>query len=85
MRLDLAVERTVMLSIGPDNTPWSISSDEPNLEMLLGIEINVQGRNLIMSREKKMISTARNYALNSQELCTQQPGTMHKISLVVPN
>ena len=56
-----------MLSMGPDNMSCNLSSEELNLEMpiigkYLGIEINVKGRNLIKSREKKMISTARNYA-----------------------
>ena len=61
--MKLAVEKMVMLSTGPDNMSWNISSDEPNHEMLpvgkyLEIEINVKGRNLIRSK-KKMISTAR--------------------------
>ena len=61
--MKLAVEKMVMLSTGPDNMSWNISSDEPNHEMLpvgkyLGIEINVKGRNLIRSK-KKMISTTR--------------------------
>ena len=69
MRMKLALEKTVMLSMGPDNTFWNFSFEEPNLEMAivgkyLGIEINVKGRNLIKSREKKMISIARKLCIN---------------------
>ena len=46
MHMKLAVEKTVTLSMGPDNMSWSFSSDKPNLEIsllgkYLGIEIKL--------------------------------------------
>ena len=54
MNMKLAVEKTVMLSSGPENSSWNISSDNPTLNVSvvgkdIPIEINIKGRNLIKS------------------------------------
>ena len=67
LHMKLSVEKTVMLSSGLDDSSWNFLSDDPTLEIslmgrYLGFEVNVKGRNLITSCEKKLISTDRNYA-----------------------
>ena len=67
MHMKLAVEKTVMLSTGTGNVSWKISDTEPNLEAALvakylGVEVGVEGRNMVKARQAKMITTARAYA-----------------------
>ena len=64
MHMKLAVEKTVMLSTGTGNVSWKISDTEPNLEAALvakylGVEVGVEGRNMVKARQAKMITTAR--------------------------
>ena len=65
--MKLAVDKTFMLSSGPNNSSWKLSDYEPSLEVwlvakYLGIELCIKGRNLIKSRERAMVKAARNYA-----------------------
>ena len=67
MHMKLSVEKTIILTSGPQDTTWKVSNNEPELEAVisakyLGINIQVKGRNLIREREVVMISTARKYA-----------------------
>ena len=67
MHMKLAVEKTIILTSGPQDTTWKVSNSEPELEAVisakyLGITIQVKGRNLIKECEVAMISTARKYA-----------------------
>ena len=58
MHMKLAVSKTIILSNGPNDSSWSVSEDEPELEALLvgkylGVDIRVKGRNLVKAREEK--------------------------------
>ena len=65
--MKLAVDKTIMLASGTQDISWHISGDDlpPEVSLVakyLGIDISIKGRNLIKSREIKMISTATRYA-----------------------
>ena len=67
MDMKLAVEKTVILSYGTNQNSWRVSDSDPDFEAALvakylGVDISVQGRNLIKPRESKMIGSARAYA-----------------------
>ena len=67
MDMKLAVEKTVILAYGTNQNSWKVTEGEPDIEeamvaKYLGIEINIQGRNLIKPRKSKMIGGARTYA-----------------------
>ena len=67
MDMKLAVEKTVILAYGTNQNRWKVTEGEPDIEQALvakylGIEISLQGRNLIKPRESKMIGGARTYA-----------------------
>ena len=67
MDMKLAVDKTVILAYGTNQTSWKVTDTEPDIEAAivakyLGIEINIQGRNLIKPRESKMIGGACAYA-----------------------
>jgi len=67
MDMKLAVEKTVILAHGTNQTSWRVSDTDPDIEAAmvakyLGIEISLQGRNLIKPRESNMIGVARTYA-----------------------
>ena len=67
MDMKLAVEKTVILSYGSNQNSWRVSDSGPDLEAALvakylGVDICVQGRNLIKPRESIMIGSARAYA-----------------------
>ena len=59
--------KTVILSYGTNQISWRVSDSGPDLEAALvakylGVDITVQGRNLIKPRESIMIGSARAYA-----------------------
>ena len=65
--MKLAVEKTVLLSTGPADQTWKVDNDSRDLEStLVGkylvVEIQVKGRNLVKSREEKIVITAQRYA-----------------------
>ena len=65
MDMKLAVEKTVILAYGTNQNRWKVTEGEPDIEQALvakylGIEVNIQGRNLI--KKFKMIGGARTYA-----------------------
>jgi len=67
MDMKLAVEKTVILSYGSNQNSWRVSDSGPDIEAALvakylGVDISVQGRNLIKPRESVMIGSARAYA-----------------------
>ena len=67
MDMKLAVEKTVILAYGTNQNRWKVTEGEPDIEQALvakylGIDVNIQGRNLIKPRESKMIGGARTYA-----------------------
>ena len=62
MDMKLAVEKTVILAYGTNQNRWKVTEGEPDIEQALvakylGIEVNIQGRNLIKPCESKMIGT----------------------------
>ena len=66
MHTKLVVSKTIILSNGPNNSSWSVSEDELELEALLvgkylGVDIQVKGQNLVKAREERMITVARSY------------------------
>ena len=66
MWMKLAVDKTIMLSSGPNNSTWKFSDNDQSLEVslvakYLGIELCIKGRNRIKSREHAMIKITRNY------------------------
>ena len=67
MHMKLVVSKTIILTHGPNNSSWSASEDELELEALLvgkylGVDIQVKGRNLVKAREERMLTVARSYA-----------------------
>ena len=67
MNMKLAVDKTVILSAGANNTVWKVDNDSPDLvaslvAKYLGVSLSIKGRNLIKAREGKMISSARAFA-----------------------
>ena len=67
IKMTLAVEKTVIFTSGAQDTTWSVSDSEPDLEAViassyLGIDIKVNGMNLIKERELLMIRSALKYA-----------------------
>ena len=67
MHMKLAVEKTVTLSMGPDNMSWSFSSDKPNLEIsLLGKYLGIE---IKLLKEEIWLILERRNDFHSQELC----------------
>ena len=67
MDMKLAVEKTVILAYGTSQNIWKVSDQDPDIDealvaKYLGIEISLQGCNLIKPRETKTIGGARTYA-----------------------
>ena len=67
MDMKLAVDKTVVLSYGTNQNAWKVSDTDPDIEATLvarylGVDITLQGRNLIKPRESRMISCARAFA-----------------------
>ena len=58
MKMTLAVEKTLLLTSGPQDTVWTLSVVDPDLEAVvaakyLGIDIQLKGRNLIKELRSK--------------------------------
>ena len=74
MKLELSVEKTVILTRGPLDRSWKVGDTEDFKEeeslvaKCLGINIRLQGRNTI-KREKDMVNIARRsaYSILSQK------------------
>ena len=67
MSMTLSVSKTFVLTTGPKDKTWKIGDSGEELKetlvaKYLGIEISLQGRNLIKPRESNMIGGARTYA-----------------------
>ena len=64
----MSVEKRAILTAGAQDTTWSVSDSEPDLEVViaskyLGIDIQVKGRNLI--KDDQMIRSALKYVHTS--------------------
>ena len=67
MHMKLSIEKTIILSNGPQGQSWKVEPGTPDLEAslvckYLGIDIQVKGRNLVKAREDRMIGIAQKYA-----------------------
>ena len=67
MHMKLSIEKTIILSNGPQGQVWKVEPGTPDLEAslvgkYLGVDIQVKGRNLVKSREERMIGIAQKYA-----------------------
>ena len=67
MYMKLSVKKTVILSNGQEGQVWKVEPGTPDLEATLvgkylGVEIQVKGRNLVKSREERMLNIAQKYA-----------------------
>ena len=67
MHMKLSIEKTIILSNGPQGQSWKVEPGTPDLEAslvgkYLGIDIQVKGRNLVKAREESMIGIAQKYA-----------------------
>lgn len=67
MHMKLSIEKTIILSNGPQEQGWKLEQGAQDLEAALvgkylGVYIQVKGRNLIKAREERMIGIAQKYA-----------------------
>ena len=65
--MQLSVEKTMILTAGPQDSVWTVSEEDPDLEAVivakyLGVTIQIKGRNMIKVREVQMILSARKFA-----------------------
>ena len=64
MHMKLSIEKTIILSNGPQGQSWNVELGTPELEAslvgkYLGIDKQVKGRNLVKAREERMICIAQ--------------------------